>query len=160
MNGKGEGLPDLPLGVTADTRITTSKCNSMFLAFPWRTVNKPAHSHMKVRSTSYAAAPRASCLDADLFLSVPLNKTLYLTIRSQGLVCILQAVPVLPAQGQGHPGEAVGTVFGDVSVHSLGSSWVSHRHELVKQRLRDYILGNKRKEIITLARSAGFCSLG
>lgn len=49
-------------------------------------------------------------------------------------------MPVLPAKGQGHPREAVGTVFGDVSVHSLGSSWVSHGHELVKQRLRDYIL--------------------
>lgn len=73
-------------------------------------------------------------------------------------------MPVLPAKGQGHPREAVGTVFGDVSVHSLGSSWVSHGHELVKQRLRDYILGRKRKEIITLARrardsSAGFYSL-
>lgn len=86
--------------------------------------------------------------------------TLYLTVRSQGLECVLQAVPVLPAQRQGHPGEAVGTVFGDVHVHSLGSSWVSHGHELVKQRLRDYVLGNERKGVIALARRAGFHSLG
>lgn len=69
-------------------------------------------------------------------------------------------MPVLPAEGQGHPREAVGTVLGDVSVHGLGSSWVSHGHELVKQRLRDYILRNRRKKIITLARRAGDSSAG
>lgn len=61
-------------------------------------------------------------------------------------------MPVLSAKGQGYSRKAIGTVLGYVSVYSLGSNWVSHGHKLIKQRLRDYILGNKRREIITLER--------
>lgn len=59
MNGESKDTADLPLGVTADTRATTSKFNSMFLALLQRPISKPAPSYMKVRSTSCTAAFRA-----------------------------------------------------------------------------------------------------
>lgn len=59
MNGEGKDTTDLPLGVTADTRATTSKFNSMFLAFLQRPIRKPAPNYMKVRSTSCTVASRA-----------------------------------------------------------------------------------------------------
>lgn len=73
------------------------------------------------------------------------SRVTHLPVGSQRRVRVLQAVPVLPAQRERHPWEAVGTVLGYVVVHSLGSSWVGHRHVLIQQGLRYYILGHGRE---------------
>lgn len=69
----------------------------------------------------------------------------YLHVGSQRFIRVLQAVPVLPAQGERHPRKAVGTVLGYVGVHALGAGGVGHRHVLIEQGLRDYVLRNGRE---------------
>lgn len=56
----------------------------------------------------------------------------YLYIWSQCLIGVFEAVPVLPAQSQGHAGQAVSAVLGNLSVNSLGPSRVRHGQVLVQ----------------------------
>lgn len=137
--------------MTEDTQVTMIRLNSMFLAFFQRPVSKPAPSHMKVRSPSCTVAPGPL---PNAILSVPLCKLL----SPEHLKPTFHTCPSgsLGLLAEGHPREAVHTtVLGHVSVHSLGSSWVSHGNELTEQRLRGYTLGNRRKKIILLARKPG-----
>lgn len=58
---------------------------------------------------------------------------------------LLQAGPILPAQCERHPWEAVGAVHGSVGVDRLGTSQVSRRHALIQQGPRYHILADRRE---------------
>lgn len=64
----------------------------------------------------------------------------YLHVGGEGLVRVLETVPVLAAQRERHPRQAKGTVLGDFRVHRLGSRRVGHGEVLVQQLLWDDIL--------------------
>lgn len=64
----------------------------------------------------------------------------HLHVGGEGLVRVLETVPVLAAQRERHPWQAEGTVLGDLRVHRLGPRRVGHGEVLVQQLLRDDIL--------------------
>lgn len=72
--------------------------------------------------------------------SFPAGCVSYLHVGGEGLVRVLETVPVLAAQCERHSGQAEGTVLGDLCVHRLSPRRVRHGEVLVQQLLRDDIL--------------------
>lgn len=64
----------------------------------------------------------------------------YLDIGGQRFVGVLEAMPVLSTQSEGHAWQAEGTVLGDLRVHRLSPRRVRHREVLIQQLLGDNIL--------------------
>lgn len=80
-----------------------------------------------------------TCIAQNKDMGVP-PKSTHLYISGEGLVGVLEAVPVLLAQGEGYAGQAERTVLGNLCVHRLGPCRVRHGKVLVQQLLGNHIL--------------------